>query len=289
MMTFYKRYIQTLRTACIFVFSAMCVLTSMQTSAQDTIPKSNRVIKQLKQSLGQVITDAGQAAALLQTSKELHYLTGQVVALCQLAGINDGQQAAESAKNLQEAQQLAAGRKDFIGASWAIREVAKLQRFYSSKPPELKKGLSGVLSARGQAMGNSKFDVHVDFPEKPITGVSGLDSNYVSAMKQAKVSLQAMKKRLAKNPHMTDLNFSDQWLDSLIDKGTSSQKAAKRLMAQKASRDSIKALSTTFAKKGNYAEAYKSYLAYTSYKDSLTAEESSRRLAQLQYNQQLQI
>ena len=58
-------------------------------------------------------------------------------------------------------------------------------------------------------------------------------------------------------------------------------------MAQKASRDSTKALSNAFARKGNFAEAYRYFLSYTAYKDSLTAEVSGRRVAALLYNQQL--
>ncbi|HJP63815.1 MAG TPA: ATP-binding protein, partial [Mucilaginibacter sp.] len=134
----------------------------------------------------------------------------------------------------------------------------------------------------------SKFDVQVKFPEIPNVGMPETDTAYLAALKKAKRYTQAAKKDMAGLPHVADLDFSDRWLDSLIDKGISSRKSAKKLMAQKASRDSIKALSTSFAKKGNYAEAYKSFLAYTSYKDSLTAEVSSRRLAQLRYNQQLQ-
>ena len=92
---------------------------------------------------------------------------------------------------------------------------------------------------------------------------------------------------MPKTPNPPDWDFSDHWLDTLIVKGYSSRKTAKRLIAQKASRDSIRALSNAFAKKGDFAAAYKSLLTYSSYKDSLTAEVSSRRLAALQYNQQL--
>jgi len=275
-------YVAGLLLGVAFVFSPV------QVNAQDTIPKSNNATTRLKQSLDQVVTDADQAKALLQTAKELNYLPGQVVALCQLAGIYDGEQAAESAKNLQEAQRLAGQVRDFLGASWALRKVSKLQRYYPSKSRELKKGLSDVLGALGQAMGNSKMDFHLKPVASTNVSIPGLDSNDASAMKIAKKYMQDVKKGLAKIPRTTDINFSDKWLDSFVDMGNQSRKSAKKLLAQKASRDSIKALSNSFAKKGNYAEAYKSFLAYTNYKDSLTAEVSSRRLAQLQYNQQLQ-
>lgn len=299
MMTDSKKYINAQKTPCAWcilsirlyilgiLIGAVCVFHPIRTNAQDTIPKSNSSIAALKQSLGQMVTDAGQAAALLQTAKDLDYLPGQVVALCQLAGIYDGQQPAESAKSLQDAQQLAAQVRDFNGAGWGMREVAKTERYYSSKSPELRRGLAAVINALGQAMQHSKPDVHVKAPVLPNAGLPGTDSSYAAALKQAKAMRQAARQHLAGIPHATDLNFSDHWLDSLLDQDVPSRKAAKRLIAQKASRDSIKALSNAFAKKGNYAAAYKSFLAYTSYKDSLTAEVSSRRLAELQYNQQL--
>jgi two-component system NtrC family sensor kinase len=259
----------------------------MQANAQDTIPKSNSSIAHLKQSFDRVTNDADQATALLQSSKDLNYLPGQVVALCRLAAIYDGQQPAESAKSLYEAQQLAARVNDFKGAAWGMREIGKLQQYNASKSPDLRKGLVALITTLGQAMQHNKLDVDVKAPGTPDFNPLRTDTAYIAAMKKEKGLTQAARKRMAGMPHPTDLDFSDHWLDSLIDMGPASKKSAKRLMAQKASRDSIKAMSNSFAKKGNYAEAYKSFLAYTSYKDSLTAEVSSRRLAQLQYNQQL--
>lgn len=260
----------------------------MRVNAQDTIPASNKNIEYLKQSLDQVATDAKQANALLQSSKDLNYLPGQVVALCQLAGFNDSEQAGASSKNLQEAQQIAAQIKDMSGGLWAIREVGKIQRHFASGSKELKKGLSDVLLALGKSMTGSKLDLHLNVPARPNTGVANKDSNYSSVLKQAKKYMQDIKKQMAGIPYAKDVDFTDDWLDSLTNMGTSSRKATKRLIAQKASRDSIRALSAGFAKKGDYAQAYKSFLTYTRYKDSLTAEVSSRRLAQLRYDQQLQ-
>lgn len=290
-MNAFKRYFTTQKVTCVYVTLAIFIAFSFSTdqaNAQDSIPKPNSGIERIKQSLDQVAPDADQAAALLQTSKDLNYLPGQVVALCQLAGIYDGQDSQQSVKNLQEAQQLAVQVRDFKGAMWAMREIGKLQRHYSSKSQDLRRGLSGVIAALGQAMQHSKPDVQVKAPAIPSFGPGGPDSSYLAALKQAKKYMQATRKNLPANVRSVNVDFSDQWLDSLIVMGNSSRKNAKRLMAQKASRDSIKALSNSFAKKGNYAEAYKSFLAYTSYKDSLTAEVSSRRLAQLQYKQQLQ-
>lgn len=305
----YKKYIKAQKTASaryaasnklyflLILIGAMCFFRPLQVSAQDdSIPgmpqvSTNPNIERLKQSLKRAIADADpdHVTVLLQTAKGQHYLPGQVVALCELAAIYDGQKPDESAKDLQEAQQLAGQARDFSGVSWAMMEVGKVQQHNFSKSADLRNGLTGVIRSLGLAMANSKINLHARAPGKPHHDVTGLDTDedYAASMKETKMLMQNLKKGFAGKSHIADLNFSDHWLDSLIDKGNPSPKTTKRLIAQKASRDSIKALSNAFAKKGDYAEAYKSFLAYSSYKDSLTAEVSSRRLAALQYNQQL--
>ena len=266
----------------------------LQTRAQGNIPdvsqgSSNRKIKQLKQALDLPIVDADNATALLQTAKDVHYLPGQVVALCGLASIYDGQQPEESAKSLQEAQQLAGQIDDLTEAGWAMEEVGKLQQANSSKSAALRKGLLNVIHSLSMAMRLAKVNPHLKGLDKPNPNQADADEDDVdwTDLKQAKMATRALLKNVKMGKvHVSDWNFSDHWLDSLV-KGNTTQKTARRLMAQKNSRDSTKALSNAFAKKGNYAEAYKYFLTYSAYKDSLTAEVSSRRLAALQYNQQL--
>src|SRR4051812_3625882 len=92
MMIVYKKYINAARWyvlsrrlfVLLSVMGLACWVSPMRVNAQDSIPKSNSGITRLKQSLDQVVTDADQVKALLQTSKDLNYLPGQVVALCQL-------------------------------------------------------------------------------------------------------------------------------------------------------------------------------------------------------------
>jgi signal transduction histidine kinase len=61
----------------------------------------------------------------------------------------------------------------------------------------------------------------------------------------------------------------------------------KQLTASRKRRDSSKALSQAYAKEGDYAQAYRYFLQYSAYKDSLTAEATTRRLAALEYKQNL--
>jgi len=272
----------------------MLFLHPLRANAQDSIPElpqgsSNHNIRHLKQSFDHAVMDADHATALLQASKDLHYLPGQVVALCDLAGIYDGQQPEESAKSLQEAQQLTGQIRDIMEAAWAMREIGKIQRYNSSKSMDLKKGLTSVFSSLGLAMQNDKVSVRQRRPGKPDSdGASPyLNDVDLASLKQARLITQGLKNGRPGGPFTPDVEFSDHWLDSLIRKGNTTQKTARKLIAQKASRDSTKALSNAFAKKGNYAEAYRYFLAYSSYKDSLTSEVSSRRLATLLYNQQL--
>ena len=274
-------------------------LIPLYTNAQNGAPTPelppgnvNHAVQRLKHAIESAAAEADgeQVTALLQTAKDQHYLPGQVVVLCELAGINDGQQPDESAKNLQEAQQLAGeAGGDIMELSWAMGEVGKVQRYTSSKSADLRKGLTAVIRSLGLAMRTGKIIMHQRRHGKtdPDEADADSDDDYLSGLKQAKMITMAIKKGMPKTPNPPDWDFSDHWLDTLIVKGYSSRKTAKRLIAQKASRDSIRALSNAFAKKGDFAAAYKSLLTYSSYKDSLTAEVSSRRLAALQYNQQL--
>jgi signal transduction histidine kinase len=276
------------------LISTVLFFHPLLTNAQDSIPQlpqgsSNRNIQLLKQSFEHEVADAGHATALLQTSKDLHYLPGQVVALSQLAVIYDGQRPEESAKSLQEAQQLAGQIRDLTEAAWAMGQLGKLRQHNSSQSTELKKGLADVFRSLGLAMQHSTINVHQKHPAK--TDSDGIDAYMngvdLSDLKQVKMMTQRLKSGLAGRSFTPDWQFTDHWLDSLIGKGNTTQKATRRLMAQKASRDSTRALSNAFAKKGNFAEAYRYFLDYTAYKDSLTAEVSGRRVAALEYNQQL--
>ena len=279
----------------IFIGSAL-FLQPQNVNAQDSIPGMlqghlNPAIQRLKQSLDRAIgeSDAGQVLALLQIAKDQRYVPGQVVALCELAAVYDGQQPGEPAKSLQEAQQLATQGGDFIEVGWAMAEIGKIQQHNSAKSADLRKGLTAVTRSVAEGMQHSMLNIHAKGAGKNNPYLAGVDTNsdYMSGLKQANRIAQAIRKGFTGKSHGADWDFADQWLDSLIGKDHPSQKTERRLIAQRNSRDSIKALSNAFAKKGNFAEAYKYFLSYSAYKDSLTAEVSNRRLTQLQYNQQL--
>ncbi|TVT43782.1 hypothetical protein FNT36_02350 [Hymenobacter setariae] len=80
---------------------------------------------------------------------------------------------------------------------------------------------------------------------------------------------------------------ADKWLDTLLAGRHSSPQVVRQLAARRQLRDKTQALSTAFAKEGDYAKAYQYFLQYTAYKDSLTAEATTRRLAALEYRQNL--
>nr|GFC87312.1 hypothetical protein [Tanacetum cinerariifolium] len=80
---------------------------------------------------------------------------------------------------------------------------------------------------------------------------------------------------------------ADKWLDTLLAGRHSSSQVVRQLAARRQLRDKSQALSTAFAKEGDYAKAYQYFLQYTAYKDSLTAEATTRRLAALEYRQNL--
>jgi len=140
--------------------------------AQDSIPKPpgfvpNRDIGKLKHALDRINNDANTTQSLLETARGLNYLPGQVVALCNLAGIYDGQKDDESKKDLQEAQQLSGQIKELSDAGWALGEVGRLRGRYADKSAEFKTGLSGVFKSLSLAMTSNAFRQHDRKPPKP--------------------------------------------------------------------------------------------------------------------------
>ena len=83
------------------------------------------------------------------------------------------------------------------------------------------------------------------------------------------------------------LDQIDQWLDTLLTRGSNPPQVVRQLKAQRKRRDSSQALSQAYAQEGDYAQAYRYFLQYSAYKDSLTAEATTRRLAALEYKQTL--
>ena len=274
---------------------ALLFALPLSSLAQDTIPKPPRVsgfrgpIGRLKGSLSKPNTDADNVASLLQTAKDLNYLPGQVVALCQLAFIHDETLSSQSKKELQDALALAGQIHEIPEAGWAMNAIGKIMTASSAKSADLRNGLSSVVSTLGQAIRNTP--VKVPRRNQALAQAGAVDDDDDVDLKNLKldkiIALGLKYEQHVKRYGDAKSDITDHLLDTLLGMTTGSQTAKRQLLIQKRNRDSTKALSNAFAKKGNYAEAYRNFLAYSSYKDSLTAEVSNRRLAALQYKQNL--
>lgn len=276
----------------VILFFSIPLLSNGQDSVpRFTPPPPNHDIERLKHSLSRPVNDEATAESLLEKAQELNYLPGQVVALCNLASINDGEDAGESRKQLQQAQQLALQIKDLREAGWALGQVGGMRGHTASKSTEFKNGLSAVFNSITEGMRKGTYTMHLKTPPKKTDDDDNDDDDSWANLTNSKLSnllSKEMKKiNIPRQPHTPNRDFTDHWLDTLIVTGFTPEKTVSKLIKQKNRRDSARALSKEFAQKGNYAEAFKNFLKYSSYKDSLTAEISNRRLADLQYNQKL--
>jgi len=210
----------------------LLLFCSPYADAQNTPPglsqsTLNSAIQQLKQSLDRAIgnADRDNIMTLLQTAKEQHYQPGQVVALCELAVINDEQQANESAKNLTEAQQLASQTGEMTEVSWAIMEVGKIMRHIPSRSESLRNGLVAVISSLTHSMQHARVNTGKRAPTKTeVRSLYGIDTGSFPGARQAKAIVQMINKSMAGMPHKPDFNFTDDWLDTLVSKDKTSQK-----------------------------------------------------------------
>jgi two-component system NtrC family sensor kinase len=259
--------------------------------AQDTVSKasntaSNIAIASLQRSLTREVKTAEEAKALYETARKLKYQAGQVVALCQLAIVYDRQQqAALSNSALHDALRMAPNVTGVDDAEWALEAASDLQDDYETPSPRFKASFAPIMMSLGKSLAK---------------GTLGLNSKELAQFQEAtKLSAQInaqVNKSLGKNtkyksnyklPVGSKNNYSDAWLDTLMSAIIGTPHTAKKITIQKNKLDANKALSNDFAKKGNYAEAYKYYLQYSAYKDSLTLEATSRRMAALAYKQSL--
>ncbi|GAB4034879.1 hypothetical protein GCM10028809_41950 [Spirosoma gilvum] len=224
-------------------------------------------------------------------------MPGQVVALSQLINIRLQDQQSQQAETLiQEAVQIASRIRDVKETNWAMTQVGRLIRSTAKRQPAVANALVPVLESLGEAMKASasmaaKKKESVSEPvEISIPGGNrGANrrplqlntSDLLSSLPVPPIDLTLGHKFRVKH------DFGDRWLDTLIRSSVKNPKIVHQLNERKKLRDSTKALSTAFAKEGDYAQAYRYYLQYTAYKDSLTAEATSRRLASLAYRQNL--
>lgn len=267
------------------------LVTTTAIYAQDTLTKSAAApaqysIQKLQRNLGREVNTADDAKALFDVARALNYSAGQVVALSRLALIYDrNQQVLQVKTTLRDAVRISKKITDVDDGEWAIETTSDIKDDYSTPSRDFKTGISILLAELGKGMAKSTLGLS----DKELANFQ--ESNKISAQINEQVKRMighAVKNEPDMKNHKGFMNkFVDQWLDTIIKSGNATSKGVEKLVVQKNKRDANKALSNDFAVKGNYAEAYKYYLQYTAYKDSLTLEATSRRVASLQYKQTL--
>ncbi|MCX6218100.1 ATP-binding protein [Spirosoma sp.] len=260
---------------------------------------SRRGISPLKAALSEDVNSAEVLDTLLSVSRELAYQPGQLVALCRLAGLRLQKQQPQAAKELlQQAEQIAAQINDLKEARWAMSQIGKILKanIRLMSPVPSSPTLGSVMETLGKSMRETASRLSRDNPPvatttEPLTQLDrrGADKRTfpdVTADYIASLPRPTFEPRMFRQLRVKP-DFADRWLDTLIHSEKSSPQVVQQLTEQKKRRDSSQELSNAFAKEGDYAKAYQYFLQYTAYKDSLTAEATSRRLASLTYKQNL--
>ncbi|MFD2933172.1 sensor histidine kinase [Spirosoma flavum] len=275
-----------------------------QVTQTDSVPVSSgqpseKEIIRIKAALSQNISSSQVADTLLGSARKLAYLPGQVVALSQLASIQlQQQQTQQAAASMKEARQIAGQIRDLEEAGWAMTQVGRLQDINSRMAPSSVALFVPVMESLGNSMRSSasrlgrrrqsqsqpspfespnsierRLPDRRDFPINP--------ADFIPPMPKS-VFDPTLNRHFRVKP-----DFADRLLDTLIHFDDSNPQLVRQLKERKKQRDSSQALSKAFAKEGDYAQAYRYYLQYSAYKDSLTAEATTRRLASLAYKQNL--
>jgi two-component system NtrC family sensor kinase len=267
------------------------------TSGQPVRPSGNEEISRLKGALRRNINSVEAADTLLSSARKLAYLPGQVVALCQLANIRLQQQQPDQAAILsQEAKGIAIQIRDLRDAGWAMSQVGRILNGNAKKYPASVSVFTAVMDALDVSMriSGAKLAKSKESTALPPEATSPMERRIHDkrtfstnpADYLASLPVQPQTPDLSRKAHIRP-DFVDRWLDTLIRSGGSNSPVAQQITARKKLRDSSQELSKAFAKEGDYAQAYRYYLQYSVYKDSLTAEATTRRLASLQYQQSL--
>ncbi|MFD1875450.1 ATP-binding protein [Hymenobacter bucti] len=247
-------------------------------------------IDRLKKVLPHAQPDA--LDSVLAQARRANYLPVQIVVLSRQAAAQLPTQRAAAVARLQEATQLASHLRDVADAGWTLGQVSRVQGDLVRQAPGLasQEEFAPLLQALGDAMNTSAA----------FKGAASKDveDNFLGAGERRRVrSLAAAFGTAPTLPAVPGVPLgrlvlprfsgSDKWLDTLLAGRHSSPQVVRQLAARRQLRDKSQALSTAFAKEGDYAKAYQYFLQYTAYKDSLTAEATTRRLAALEYRQNL--
>jgi two-component system NtrC family sensor kinase len=251
-----------------------------------------REIERLKKVLLHAQPDA--LDSVLAQAQRVAYVPVQIVVLSRLAAAHLPQQRPAAVARLQEATQLASQLHDVADAGWTLGQVSRVQGDLARRAPAPtgQEEFAPLLQALSDAM-NTSAAFKAAVPRE-------VDNKFLGSDEQRRVrSLAAALGTVPTLPAvpvpsvplgrlaLARLNFTDKWLDTLLTGRHSSPQVVRQLAARRQLRDKSQALSTAFAKEGDYAKAYQYFLQYTAYKDSLTAEATTRRLAALEYRQNL--
>jgi signal transduction histidine kinase len=238
-------------------------------------------IVRLKKVLPHV--ESGALDTVLAQARRADYLPVQIVVLSRLAIAQPAQ--------LQEAVQLAARLRDVADAGWTLGQVGTLQQNLARQSPAQADFYAPLLQALSDAMNTNAAFKAPAAPKEPGSSLPGAGERQRVRALAAAIGQVPM---LAAVPGVSlgrlvlpQFSASDKWLDTLLAGRHSSPQVVRQLAARRQLRDKSAALSTAFAKEGDYAKAYQYFLQYTAYKDSLTAEATTRRLAALEYRQNL--
>jgi len=247
-------------------------------------------IERLKRVLPRATPEA--LDTVLAQARRVAYVPAQVVVLSRLAAGQLPQQPTVASARLQEATQLASQIRDVADAGWALGQVGLLQRQLARRAPDQSDFYAPLLQALGDAMNTSAafkapaVPKEADLPAVLAAGEKRRIRGLAAAFGQVPVVPVVPGVALSRLG-LARLTQADKWLDTLLAGRHSSPQVVRQLAARRQLRDKSAALSTAFAKEGDYAKAYQYFLQYTAYKDSLTAEATSRRLAALEYRQNL--
>jgi signal transduction histidine kinase len=242
--------------------------------------------------LKKVIAHASLSAldTVLAQARRVAYVPVQVVVLSRLAAAQLPLQRPAAVARLQEATQLASQLHDVAEASWTLGQVGQLQQKLARQAPDQADFYAPLLQALGDAM-NTSAAFKAAVPKEASSAALGLDERRrvrsLAAALGVVPTLPAVPGVSLGRLGLARITQADKWLDTLLAGRHSSPQVVRQLAARRQLRDKSAALSTAFAKEGDYAKAYQYFLQYTAYKDSLTAEATTRRLAALEYRQNL--
>ena len=244
-------------------------------------------IERLKRVLSHLGPDA--LDTVLAQARRVAYVPVQVVVLSRLAAAQLPPRPAGLAQ-LQEATQLASQLHDVADASWTLGQVGQLQQKLARQAPEQSDFYAPLLQALGDAM-NTGAAFKAAVPKEVSSTALGLDERRrvrsLATALGAVPTLPAVPGMALGRLGLARITLAYKWLDTLLAGRHSSPQVVRQLAVRRQLRDKSAALSTSFAKEGDYAKAYQYFLQYTAYKDSLTAEATTRRLAALEYRQNL--